>query len=813
MHCNRNLRFGTAGALVLVLVLTAGSLSLHAQTKQFLTWQADLDYLQNLADGDLASQTAKIEQIRKGVELWIDMHPSTAVELAAAPQKPWGAPELRNQVTALAGAVDAILLEDPSQPFNLGSVAISVTSEASPLSPKTDSFTRTEIQNRNANSVAAALDYLPGLSQDISAQRNETRIFLRGFNNLGQVPLYLDGIPIQVPYDGTLDLKRFLTGDIAEIQVAKGYSSPLMGANNLGGSINLVSREPARKFESDFMIGTGSGEKFQTALQLGTKWDSFYFQGSAEWLQKEFVPLSGDFDVDHHPNQTNYELNHSNSRDAKYTGRIAYTPKGRDQYVFSYTNQKGEKGQPLYAGENVDARNRYWDWPFWNKYSYYFNSSTELDETTSLKLRLFYDQFKNGLSSFDNDGYDSMTKRSAFYSYYDDHTSGMSMEITTRALAHNTLSFSFFYKDDVHKSGGLNPWYETQVPPETADEVKTLSIGFQDIITLTEKLRATFGFSADHLIGVQTQQLNDDKDAIVPLQCQDDPDNASYTGCTPNQWTYNPQISVSYQLTDPGTLFVTFADRGRFPLMKEMYTSGLGQRMPSPDLEAERSRNWNVGYTHAFSSKTVGQIEYFHNTIRDAINDVFVPDPGWPDNPVCEESDAPGYCEKFANVTEEVHHGFEISVRSTPVQPLTLDASYSYINRTVDYDPEVLRLNPEYLILYPLPRNKVVFNATAQLPHAILALLTYRYAAGLQLQDTSYDSRNFDLGSVDPEYLALLRPYAESHHVVDIGTVAPIAAGVSVQAGIQNLFDTDYHYNPGYPEAGRNWYFNLRHKF
>ena len=121
------------------------------------------------------------------------------------------------------------------------------------------------------------------------------KVRLRGYTSQGQFSLYLDGIPIQVPYDGRLDFNRFLTNDIAEIEVAKGYSSPLLGANNLGGSINLVTREPIKQFEADAAFGSGSGELLMGSLQLGTRWEKFYLQGSADWMQRDYIPLSGNF--------------------------------------------------------------------------------------------------------------------------------------------------------------------------------------------------------------------------------------------------------------------------------------------------------------------------------------------------------------------------------------------------------------------------------------------------------------------------------------------------------------------------------------
>ena len=78
---------------------------------------------------------------------------------------------------------------------------IAVTAEASPLSPMADTLGRSEIINREAVTVAAAIDYIPGVALDRSAGRNEVGIRIRGFSNMGQIPLYLDGIPIYIPYD------------------------------------------------------------------------------------------------------------------------------------------------------------------------------------------------------------------------------------------------------------------------------------------------------------------------------------------------------------------------------------------------------------------------------------------------------------------------------------------------------------------------------------------------------------------------------------------------------------------------------------
>ena len=794
----------------ILLAFLAGTSALQAQTKQLVTWVDDLRYLQNASSDEKMQNKAAVVQIRDGVELWLKLHPGSKVELASAPAQPWSAEEVAKQITALLKASEAVLKEDPAQPFDLGMTTVSVTVEASALSPVTDSISRTEIVNRQALTVGTALDYLPGLSLDRGANRNEAGIRLRGFTNKGQVPLYLDGIPIQVPYDGTIDFNRFLTSDIAEIQVAKGFSSPLLGPNGMGGSINLVTRQPEKKFESDALIGTGSGDSLLASLHLGSRLRHFYFQGSIDWLQQDFIPLSGKFPLQTAPAnniypdryQTTFDRNQSDSRDEKYSGRIAFTPKGQDQYVFSYINQKGEKGNPLYAGPNPSPSGlRYWKWPFWNKNSYYFITNTGLGDASSIKFRMYYDQFRNGISMFDNAGLNTMTGTNSGLSVYDDHSGGISSEFGTRLLARNVISGSFFFKDDTHHEYTNYPSrpLTTAILIERAQE---FSIGLQDVIALTSRLRATVGFSADYHKGLRAMQYNSTSTGLLPYTCASDSTNTLFSGCTPHVWNYNPQASLSYSFTNSDKLFATFADRGRFPLLKESYSYRLRSALPNPEVKPEHSRNWNFGYSHAFGPRTLAQIEYFRNDIRDAIQSVYIADTTTPLS--CPGSTVSGYCTKLVNIANEAHEGVEISLRSSPVSRLNLDISYGYLNRKIDFDfggmanKGSTALN-SISLLPTLPKNKVVFNATVQLPHQILGLATYKYEGGLILQDTTYSK-------LPPEY-------GTSYGIVDLGTVIPVYAGLSLQVGLKNALDRNYYFTAGYPEAGRTWYFNGRYRF
>jgi len=804
MSHTRGIRPSATPSAFILFILFFSVSALHAQTKQLLAWQEGLTYLQNVPAADLGNQRDAVAQIRAGVELWLKLHPGTALKLSDAPPQPWSVEQIGGQVSLLRETVAAILKEDPSRPFDLGVVTVSVTAEASPLSPVADSFGRAEIVNREALTVANAIDYLPGVVIDhISSGRNEAGIRVRGFTSRGQVPLYLDGIPVTVPYDGTVDFNRFLTSDIADIQVAKGFSSPLLGPNALGGSINLVTKQPEKKFEADALLGTGSGSALLSSLRLGSRLKNFYVQGSVDWLQRDFVPLSGNFPLNKF--QPTNERKESDSRDEKYSGRMAWTPKGRDQYVFSYINQKGEKGVPLYAGTNPNATfssSSYRRWPYWNKNSYYFLTNTELGDASSIKFRLYYDQFRNGFDFYDDATYSTMKKSSSSHSLYDDHSDGASSEFTTRILSRNVISASLFFKDDTHKEINIYPGKSPYpfTTPTLLDRVQFYSFGVQDAITLSSRLSATVGFSADQMKGLQAQAFNSAQTGLLPVQCISDPNNAAFSGCTARVWNYNPQASLAYAISASDSLFVTFADRGRFPVLKESYSYRLGAALPNPDLKPEQSRNWNIGYSHVLGARTVAQVEFFRSDLRNAIQSVYIKDPG----SFCTNTGAlAGFCNQNVNISKEVHEGLEISIRSTPHSRLTLDANYSYINRSLAYDfvnvPNVSQINTSIQILPSMPRNKLIVNAIMRLPHEVLAVANVRYESGITLQDTTYSPAS--------------KPFGACYGTMDLGAVFPIRSGISAQAGIKNLFDRDYYYSAGFPEAGRNWYFNLRYRF
>ena len=243
--------------------------------------------------------------------------------------------------------------------------------------------------------------------------------------------------------------------------------------------------------------------------------------------------------------------------------------------------------------------------------------------------RAFYDQFRNDIDMYSNDTYTVMNTASAEHSMYNDHNDGFSTEFETHAVQRNTISGSFFFKDDIHKEQGIYPGISPfpLTEPTLEDRDIQTSIGLQDVVRITSRLSATAGFSADHFDGLQGQQYNSAMTGLLPFTCVADPKNTLFSGCTAHVWNFNPQVALSYSLGESGKLFATFADRGRFPMLKDIYSAGLGAGLPNPNLQPEHSRNWNVGDSHTLGAATLLQVVLSAATWRVRLSRCMLPTP------------------------------------------------------------------------------------------------------------------------------------------------------------------------------------------
>lgn len=647
----------------------------------------------------------------------------------------------QNQDTILNHKFDSL----SNNIFKLGEITVTASTKAENL----DRITRKNMENQNRFEVSRSINMLPGVNLTASGQRNESMVSVRGFD-LRAVPVYMDGIPVYVPYDGYVDLSRFTTFDLAAIDVSKGFSSMLYGPNSMGGAINLISRKPVNKFEYDGSLGIINTNGYRGNINIGSNLGKFYVQGGYSYLHRDSYILSKDFKS--HAHEDGGDRENSYRTDQKINIKIGWTPSKKHEYVLGYINQQGKKGTPVYAGDDplnsLYTKPRYWQWPSWNKETYYFLSNTMLNSKNYIKTRIYYDKFKNSINSYDDSTYTTQKKPYAFQSWYNDYTYGGSIEYGTTIIPKNNLKFSAHYKADVHRENNLNE-------PVRKIEDNTVNFALEDVFKITDKFVVIPGVSYSIRTNRKAEDFNSKLNTIT--------DFARAKSST----AFNGQLGVNYYINSANKISVTASRKTRFATIKDRYSYRMGTAIPNPDLKPETSNNYDLTYTGTFFKKLSLQTSLFYSHITDAILSVSNVQPGK---------------SQMQNTGSAAFIGFELSAKYNILNNLFISANYSYIERHNLTNPSVLFTD--------VPNSKV-FSFIQYTPIKQVRIIvssefnSFRYS-------TSYGTKT---------------PQFTTFNAIVSGQVWKY---MSIEAGVNNIFDKNYMLTEGYPEEGRNFFITLR---
>src|SRR5258708_2100063 len=247
--------------------------------------------------------------------------------------------------------------------FNLGQIEqVRVTASPMAATISESTVSAEEAFKFNALTVDRALDLVPGAASGTTGgPRNERLFFIRGFDRF-QSPLYVDGIRVYLPADNRLDLGFFLTSNLAQIQVEKGYVSVLSGPGAVGGAINLVTRKPTQPFEYEARAGIalgGNGEYngYNSSGLVGGATDKYYWQASGAVTKTDQFYLSDKFTPT--PSEDGGNRDHSDARNYNLNLKVGSTPNATDEYSLSYSGQWGQKNPTLSTTDHAATHN---DW-------------------------------------------------------------------------------------------------------------------------------------------------------------------------------------------------------------------------------------------------------------------------------------------------------------------------------------------------------------------------------------------------------------------------------------------------------------------
>ncbi|MCL1861336.1 MAG: TonB-dependent receptor [Proteobacteria bacterium] len=652
-----------------------------------------------------------------------------------------------------------------SNVFRLGQITVTGQREEEPAIA-TSTLSSEDIRDFSKESLKEALDIVPGVAVTTgSGSRNETGISIRGFNRY-QVPLYMDGIRLYLPADNRIDVDRFLTMDLAEIQVSKGYVSVLNGPDGMGGAINLTTRKPVKPLEAELSMSAKLGEGGQYGgytgfANIGSKQNQYYWQVSVGQRDLDNWRLSQNYEPT--PAQGKGERLNTGKKDWRANLKAGFTPNATDEYSLNFIMQEGEKhGIGDVTGTSTIST---WDWPKWNTWSLYWLSHTQLGEKSYVKTKVYYNSFVNDLLAYTNT---TLSTRN-WVSHYDDNAQGMSVEFCTTALPRQTLKAALHFRRDQHKEwqdlGLASPNPSTEPKQETVEN--SYSFALEDTVHVAQKFDLVAGVSRDIR---RTKKSQDFTTA-----------NGLFDYEIADQFATNYQGAAIYRYREGGKLSFSVSKRYRFPTMFDRFSSRFGSAMSNPYLKPEHGLNIELGISDRIRPGVYVEAALFHNKVKDAINWVggFID----PEDGLTKQ--------KAVNLGEATYKGFELGSNAQVMPNLELGGNYAYIDTKVN-DPN----NADYK-LTSTPRHQVFLYAKWKPLNDLKVIPSFEYG-GTRWSDPPSGSGyvrtgNFKVFNLKVEY--------------------QLNRNWDVSLAVRNLLDKNYELTSGYPEEGRNFLLSTRFQF
>ena len=658
--------------------------------------------------------------------------------------------------------------------FNLGEIF--VTAERVPAVTEvavTTVITEEEIQATNSRTVAEALTYVPGVLVS-TGRKNEPNIQIRGLNQ-SRALILIDGVPYYETNYGKLDLNQIPVDNIAKIEVTKGDSSVLYGPNALAGVVNIITKKPTEKPAAEAILEVGEYASSKISLSNGMKvgifnyWLNYTHQESGGWrMSGDFEPTLGT--IVRKPGGTTDAIledggfrNSSDFRSDSFWAKVGVEPNPDSEYYLNFHYINREKGVPPSTVSEVvfpdrpafsgfTRITRYDDWGI------DLSGQQKITEKFTAKGKLFYHNHLDDYTSFSDQTY----QQEIAVSRYKDYLAGGSLTTDFIPVEWDIVRFGFIYRADSHKERD-----DTYLPFAESFSY-TGSVSLENEWNKVKNLSVVLGLSYDWFEVSKAQRNITDRDTGDFIR-QDDLD-------TPDTMDeLNPMIGATYNLSDTTRLFGSIARKVRFPTLSQLYSTRSG----NTELNAERSVNYTLGVSQSFGAIASGELGLFYYDISDFIS-----------------RDAPGTEGIYRNYGKIRLAGFELIGEVYPMKDLIFALGYTYNNACDRSDDRVT----DHVVY--IPEHKIDIGLKYTIPYIITVFdLTGVYVS---------DSYNQLPTPQNPDQEEIK---TGDYFIMNIRLSKTFLKRYEAYLAVNNIFDSDYEAEYGYPGLGRNFYVGLSVKF
>ena len=609
-------------------------------------------------------------------------------------------------------------------------------------------ITSEDIANHGAQNLADSIKYTQGVfirpPSGAGAQRGEPTINIRGYSN-NQIGMFIDGIPVHAIY-GRTDWSQFSSFGISEISISKGYTSPLYGMNTMGGAVNIITSKPNDKLEIYGGYTFISNNEHRVKAQVGSNLGQWYFQVGYDFTDRDSINLSHNFKPT--TLQTNTKMLNSYYQNHTLRAKVGYEPNENHEYSLNLIYAKGQKGGAISV--NGGAK---WDWPHYDKLTFYILGNSKFNDMISLNSKFYYDSFYNELQSRGRLTATGLTG-TGFSSIYDDYSLGL-IETLGFAFGENIdFKFGVNLRNDNHTSTDKNMGGSTTGTGDLRDFSTSIFAEYAQRIT------NWFRFV-----------LNGSYDRNDVLKAKD------WWKISLQGWTL--QGILYFDINDYWNIYLNAGKKSKLPNLNSRYSSSMGRSIPNPDIRAESAINYEIGTTFDYESTKISAAVFYNDMNDMLIQTTVVGGCLNPNNNLCY---------KNVNAKEGYTYGVEFGFNQGFLDDrISFGANYAFIKKWAK--GEKITDYPEHIV-------NVNFMTTPIKYFDIIAYFTYQSKQWYAI--TNGYAKN------DHIYLVDLKV-----------NLRPISSVPSFQLslGAYNLLDKNYYYNSGYYQAGRRILMGVEYKY
>lgn len=477
-----------------------------------------------------------------------------------------------------------------------------------------------EIRDKGAKTVAEALQLIPGTYIQTGG-KGEASIYIRGFSQR-EVTVLMDGIPLSSPYDGQIDLSGFPVEAIERIEVVKGASSVLYGANAMGGVVNIITKKSDGKNRIILDTQLGDGKTADINAFLQGAFGKIRYLVTGNYDNREYYRLSKNYS----PAKNQPGFNRDNSDKKVWSGKISlgWDIGKEGKAALSYNLVDQVRGIPHHES---DPKAKFWRFTDWQDGIVDFELHNTIG-SVSYKTKLFYQYFNNILDSYDDITYSTQKGKNAFTDTYKDYSYGGDAFFRLGVKDIHLFKLALRFRHDTHRgqSNIGQPWLE--------NHMNTLSLPLEGEWKPARLFTLTYGASVDFMFLSAREKMD------------------ARTGTS-----FNPQIAGIVHFTDTLSLRFSASRKTRFPSLKELFSSTSG----NPNLDPMKSNIFELGLEYfpmpALSLSVVG----FYNDVKGLINRV--------------SKDTP-----YVNVDRAVFKGIETGVEWQFLTDSRLSLAYTFMH-------------------------------------------------------------------------------------------------------------------------------------